>query len=236
MSSMAIKEENGYIWVRLPRIIGTTDCFKLEEELRPCLVDGVRLVLDLVDSGELYSSGLGFLIRIRKLVVELHGAVFIVNVNRKLRELLVSLNLDRVFRMYATDVEFELDNEDVWLPRFAGMDRNFLFVSQIESGLGRAIMSGLLNHSADLNGLRTMACPRDVNYCIFDLTGVCMMDSFGISELLTAFRRLGDSGCRVALFGANSTVSGLFSLFPPSDNVHFYSSEKDALEASGQTI
>ena len=212
MSVMEITQENNYIWARLPRIIGTTDCYHLEEEIRPYLVDGVRLVLDLVDSGELYSSGLGFLIRIRKLVVELHGAIFIVNVNRKLRELLVSLNLDRVFRIYATDVEFELDNEDVWRPRFLGTDKHFVCVSQMENGVGRIILSGAIDSDADMAGLRNLSLPAGISCCTFDMSGVSMMDSYGIAELLTTFRRLAEGGCRVAIFGASSTVTGLFSL------------------------
>ncbi len=229
MSNFSIKEENGFTWIRLPRVIGLSDCPKLEADLRGLISEGIKLVLDMADTYEIYSAGIGFIIQARKLAIENKGAVFLVNVSKKVLGIFTALNLDRVFRIYPTDVEFELDNDDLWKASAKENVAEFLFVSQVEDGVGRVIIAGNLDSTADVYGLRSIDFSHDVKWCLFDFSKLDLVDSFGMSELQDAFRRLTFAGCRIAIFGTNSSVAGLFTVFPPPDSVTFYTNAEEAI-------
>ena len=232
MTMIETHMEDGFLWARLPRIFNVEDCNRFEKELIPQLVTGIKLVVDLVDVAELYSCGLGFLIHLRKIVVEKVGTIALVNMGRGLREQFITLNLDRVFRMYATDVEFELDNEAVWKPRLLGGAKHFVCVAQLEDSLWQLIFTGVLDCDADVTVMR-QPLPAGMNNAIFNFENLTFLDSFGLSELLTLQRRIADAGCPIAIFGLNPTVKGLLSLFPPPENVSFYETQLEAMAAVG---
>ena len=231
MSNFSIKIENGFTWLRLPRVIGLNDGLRLESELRGIMTDGIKLVLDMADTSEIYSSGIGFVIHARKLTIEKKGVVFLVNVSKKIHGVFSSLNLDRIFRIYPTDVEFELENDDLWKAVLKESATDFLFVSQVEDGVGRVIIAGTLDNTADVGGLRSLTIPAEVKTCLFDFSKLDVVDSFGISEIQNAFRKLSETECKVAVYGTNPSVSGLFTLFPPPDCVLFFETADEALSS-----
>ena len=231
MSNFSIKVENGFTWFRLPRVIGLGDTQRLEAELAAIMTEGIKLVLDLAETCEIYSSGIGFIIQARKLVIEKNGSIFLVNVGRKIHEVFSFLNLDRVFRIYPTDIEFELDNDELWKNSQNESSTEFLFVSQIEDGIGRVIIAGNLDGNADVNGLRSLSVPLGVKWCLFDLSKLDVIDSFGMSEIQATFRKLDGAGCNIAVFGATTAVSGLFAVFQPPESVQFHTTVEEALSS-----
>jgi anti-anti-sigma factor len=102
----------GWFWIELPGTINLNNYKLIEHEVEQFLADKEmpRVVFDLDHLEYFYCSAMGLFIRLNKAIDGKGGKLCLVNVSQKVRELLASVNLDRVFPIFATDVEFEISD------------------------------------------------------------------------------------------------------------------------------
>lgn len=113
-----IEQRTGCLWITFPQTIDVQDYVKIEDEIKRNLsTSSKQVVFDFSKVQAIYSSGLGILVRTRQRVADAGGNVYIVNIARHLIDLFISLNLDRVFAIFATEVEFEISIEEIWRQR-----------------------------------------------------------------------------------------------------------------------
>ena len=107
-----VDTREGWFWIELPGTINLNNYKLIEHEVEQFLADKdmPRVVFDLEHLEYFYSSAIGLFIRLNKDIVGKDGTLCLVNVSQKVRELLASVNLDRVFHVFATDVEFEISD------------------------------------------------------------------------------------------------------------------------------
>lgn len=107
-----VDTREGWMWVGLPGTINLNNYKLIESEVEQCLsgMEAPRVVFDLDQLEYFYSSAMGLFIRLNKHITDSGGKLCLVNVSQKVRELLASVNLDRVFPIFATDVEFEISD------------------------------------------------------------------------------------------------------------------------------
>jgi anti-anti-sigma factor len=227
-------KKHGFLWITLPESI-TMDNYgriesRLEEEIRE---KQLRVVLDLASISSLYSSGLGLLIRLRSRINELGGALFLVNASRKISILLESVNLERLFSIYATDVEFEISQEEILSEKLKPANVGFVFVARIEDGIFRITMSGALAAGQDLTAFSAFEPDREIKRYVFDLTGLETIDTSGISVLARQFVIIRDLGGVAVTYGGDEFVKELLELLSLNDFVTWCTDEREAMTAVG---
>ncbi|MBN1552875.1 STAS domain-containing protein [bacterium] len=227
-----IQRENEYLRVVLPNSISMEESRELEHDIiAQCGENGEKLILDFSRTSALYSSGIGLLIRLRKFLMEREGSVFLVNVSRKLRELLSQLNLDRVFPIYGTDVEFDISGEDeLWKKKAATDDTKFIFIAQVENSLYRLTLSGHMSSVYDLSSLSEFNPQQGVSQYVLNLENLDIVDTYGAQLLNDFIERIRNRGARIVVYGANAVLSDILDLFPALKNCKFYSTENEAIE------
>jgi anti-anti-sigma factor len=233
--SLHIQEKNGFLWVLLPDSINMDNYVKIEQEIL-LSVQGPspRVVFDLAATNNLYSSGLGLIIRLRKQINDGNGVLFLVNVAKKIRDMLEAVHLDRLFTMYATDVEFEISQEDVLERKSADRKNNFVFVAQIENGIYRITMSGTLSASNDFSALKAFEPDRAIKNYLFDLTGLDMVDSVSIHLLAQRFVSIRDQGGVIVTYGGDEQVKSLFEILSLTDFIQCCKNEHEAMDRVGK--
>jgi anti-anti-sigma regulatory factor len=182
----------------------------------------------------IYSSALGLLIRIHKNILEKGGALCLVNVSQRIRDFIASVNLEKVFNIYATDVEFEVSHDAVWENKIVEENPKFIAISQVENGMSRVTLSGYMIASNDLSQFKESFADAAVTYFVFDLTGLESIDSYGISLFKNVLILVRDKKKMAVAYGANETVKSLFDLLDFEEYLTFFITERQALESIGK--
>jgi anti-anti-sigma factor len=229
-------EKMGWTWLTVPDEITMDNYRVMEDDLIAVLLEGGhRIALDMTHVRYLYSSAMGLLIRAQKRAQE-SGTVFVlVNVAYRVRDVLSSVNLDKLLTLYATDVEFEVAQGEVWEARALGSDQDrFLSIARLEEGVCRVNLSGFMTGANDLSVFDETLVSQDISWYVFDLTGLEMIDSFGLSLLRKVLVKIRDKGGSSVAYGATEAVVPLFHFMSLDEFVTLYENERDALEAIGK--
>ena len=229
--NLKIENKSGFVWITLPDSINM-DTYKSIEETVEARLDAafVQVVLDLSKTNNLFSSGLGLIIRIRKCVAKSSGFICLVNVSRKIRAVLETVHLDKVFTLYATDVEFEISQEEIFKKRLFGDKFGFVCVSRIEKGMYRINLSGHMTVDQNLSVINDFRPDYKIMDHVFDLTGLDLIDSSGAHILMKLLMNIDQHDGKSAAYGANDTVTALAEILGMNEFLHFYEDERSALE------
>jgi anti-anti-sigma factor len=107
-STTFIEKRYGCLWIVLPDSIDMDNYEKIEKTIAPELKESPKkIVLDFSKTENLFSSGLGVIVRLQKRITELGGILFLVNFSPRLKEALEAVGLDRVFKTFSSEAEFE---------------------------------------------------------------------------------------------------------------------------------
>ena len=181
-------------------------------------------------STSLYSSGIGLLIRLRKRIFEAKGSICLVNVSQKIRGVLESIHLDKIFTIYATDVEFEISQEQ--FTRLLNDKKfGFVFVARIENGVYRINCSGSMTAEQDLSGLSRFKRNKAVFRYLFDFLGLDLIDSTGAAILIKLILDIRENGGSCYGYGARQSVAELIGLLGMDDYLTLLADERSALAA-----
>jgi anti-anti-sigma regulatory factor len=227
---IVIEKRTGYLLVTLPEIVAMHDCSRIESSiLRACPGKGDRIAFDVSRLRAVYSTVLGILIRIRKNRVEHGGVVSIINASRSLLKILHSLNLDRLFPIYATEVEFEISQDDVWRRRLTERKEEFLFVARVEKGTYRIVIAGDMVAGYDLSVCGEFKPVATVKNYLIDLSGLASIDATGAGVFIALLGKIeaGAGVCRV--YGANKAVRQVMKFLGAERHAKFYKKEEAAL-------
>jgi len=230
-----IEQKMGCTWVTLPDAINMDTYGSIESAIaRSAAGCAGCVVLDMGKTNNLFSSGLGLIIRVRKLVMECKGRIVLVNVSLRIREVLETVQLGKVFNMYATDVEFEISQDELFKRHFAGDSIAFVFVSRLENGVGRIHLSGHMTVEQDLSAFTDFKPDPTVTHQVFDLTGLDYIDSTGASILIKQLMNIHKQTGKSVAYGVNESIAGLVDILGLNDYLHFLPDERSAMESIGK--
>ncbi|MGB7566421.1 MAG: STAS domain-containing protein [Chitinivibrionales bacterium] len=229
--ALKIENKSDFVWITLPDSVNM-DTYKAIEEKIESRLDAacVRVVLDLSKTSNLFSSGLGLIIRVRKWVAKSNGFICLVNVSRKIRAILETVHLDKVFTIYATDVEFEISQEEIFKKRLFGDTFGFVCVSRIENGMYRINLSGHMTVDQNLSVINNFKPNYKIMYHVFDLTGLDVIDSSGAHIFMKLLMNIDQHDGKSVAYGANDTVASLAEILGINEYLHFCEDERSALE------
>jgi anti-anti-sigma factor len=234
-SAIRIENKLGYIWVHMPDAISRDDYREIENEIGALLAaETNRLVLDLSETNNIFSSGLGLLIRLSKMAIEKKGAMHLVNVSRALQEVFAMVNLDRYFSIYETDIEFSVFQEDAWKNTRSKEPATFLCFHKVENGVCRVHLSGKMTADNDLAKLNESFYDESVRFYLFDMIGLDIIDTVGADALFRIVRHIRSHGCECLAFGANEIVRELLQVLHSGLELAVFDSEDDALKSIGK--
>ena len=234
-SELLIDQKSGCTWITLPDAINMDTYGAIEKSIGERAAGyGGCVVVDLGKTSNLFSSGLGLIIRVRKLVMESKGRIFLVNVSGKIREILETVQLDKVFTMYATDVEFEISQDEIFKQRCTGNKVDFVFVNHLENNVNRIHISGQMTVEQNLSSITNYSPDTTVTQHVFDLTGLDLIDSTGASMLIKLLMNIHRQTGKCIAYGVNDSIAGLVDILGLNEYLHFFSDERTALESIGK--
>ncbi|MFP4165069.1 MAG: STAS domain-containing protein [Chitinispirillaceae bacterium] len=214
------------LWIVLPDVLDFRRNYEIEESVKAKIGSDMKhLVIDLSNIPVLYSTGLGLLIRLRKMAVKVNGSAVLVNVTDSVRRLLLSVHFDRVFSIYTTDVEFELTQEKIW----QNGELKFLFFSDVEDRIGRIVLSGSMTSRQDYSACSSFSPQKGIDVYIFDLSGLEILDSCGFRTLLSVTDAIRENGGECRAYGAQGIIRELLFMFGSRNIFRFFDSEAEAV-------
>ncbi|MBD3344012.1 MAG: STAS domain-containing protein [Chitinivibrionales bacterium] len=232
-NEFAVETKMGHLWITLPSAIHMDNYREIEQKIESHLYgDSKQIVLDFTNTKRIYSSGMGLLIRLRKQVGEANGNVALVNVSKVCRDLLAEVNLDRLFPVYATDIEFEISQGDVWTEQLDDDDIGFVCIVQIENGICRVNLSGQMSTFKDLSCFEKEMNKQTAGSVVFDLSQLDSIDSYGAHLLANALKEITKKGGKCTAYGANDAVSAILSLLSLEEFLALYATEQEAIEGA----
>jgi anti-anti-sigma factor len=230
-----VENKSGYIWVFMPDAISRDDFRAIENEISGLLTaETNRLVLDLSETNNIYSSGLGLLIRLNKIALSKNGAMHLVNVSSELRVIFSLVNLDKYFSIYESDIEFQVLQDDAWQYTRPKEPMAFLCFHQIENGVYRIHLSGKMTAGNDIGKLSESLHDESVRMYMFDMIGLDIIDSVGADLLCRVVAAIGSRGDTCLAFGASDIVKDLLHVLHEDLKLAFFDSEEDALKSIGK--
>ncbi len=230
--SVAMDLRRGFLWISFPASVTVDNYRQIEDKIESRLTGRCdKVVLDLEKTENIYSSGIGLIVRLKKQVAEAGGIFALVNVPKKLREILEGMHLEKVLPMFATDVEFEISQEEIWGETFAEHHPGFVFVAQIENGIYRLTLSGAMDALHDLSTVSEFKPVQSVSAYVLNLEGLDVMDTYGSQLLFELVQRIGKRGGKCLAYGASEMVGELLKLLSIDRFTQQFSSEKEALES-----
>lgn len=228
--SMSVEHKMGCLWITLPDAISMYNSRELEKSITGNLGDGANVVLDFSRTNNLFSSGLGLIIRIRKTVSENNGAMSLVNVNEKLRDVFSATNLNKVLMIYATDVEFEISRNDLWQKHVADYALGFLFVAQIENEIYRINISGEMVKGAKFDLCEKFVPSPAVSIYIIDLSNLELIDELGAAMLVSIIGKIKQVNGQCRAFGTEEWMQETIEALGAAEFLTFFDDEKAAIE------
>jgi anti-anti-sigma factor len=227
---LVVEKRMGYIWAILPASIVDQAYSKIEDEIMAKVTGKEdRLVVDFFNVHALYSSGLGILIRMQKRINKGGGVMALVNVSDKIRDLLLSLHLDKIFPMYSTDVEFEISQDDLWNHKLSELKVDFLFIAQVEKNIYRITITGEMVAGHDMAACRQFSPNPKIQTFILDLSSLSAMDSNGAGVFMSMLDRIIKNNGTCRAFGTVKAVRQVLQFLGAEQYVTFLSNEKEAL-------
>jgi anti-anti-sigma factor len=228
--SVSIERKLGCLWITLPDAISMYNSRELEKTISGNLEPKLNVILDLSKTWNLFSSGLGLIIRIRKTVCEQEGVLSLVNVNVKIRDMLNTLNLNKVLSIYATDVEFELSRDELWHKRNGESEIGFLFVAQIEHKIFKINMSGEMVENAKYDLCEQFNPDPTIKLYVFDFSSLELMDQKGAAVFFALTRKISEKNGECHVFGAEEYIQETIRVFGSDQYCSFFDDEKAAIE------
>jgi Anti-anti-sigma regulatory factor (antagonist of anti-sigma factor) len=230
--ALKIENKSEFVWITLPNSINMDTYKIIEDKIQTSLTGAyLRVVLDLSGTDNLFSSGLGLLIRVRKFVAQSNGFICLVNVSKKIRSILETVHLDKVFDIYATDVEFEISQEELFKKRLFGDKFGFVCMSRVENGLYRINLSGHMTVDQNLSIINDFKPDYKIMYHVFDLTGLDVIDSSGAHILMKLLMNINQHDGKSVAYGVNETVASLAEILGMGEYLHFCTDERSAIES-----
>ncbi|MFP4417291.1 MAG: STAS domain-containing protein [Chitinivibrionales bacterium] len=225
-----MRQQRGLLWVMMPAAMTMDNYRHIEESVSARIEDGNdRVVLDMTDTEHIYSSGIGLLIRLRRVIAEKDGLLCLVNVSQKLRGIFENMHLEKVFPIYATDVEFELSHEEIWRDKLAEEKFDFVFISQKEQSNFRLTFSGHMDGLHDLTAISTFVPDPSVSKYVFNLENLEVLDTYGAEVFLQLIEKIRSVNGQGVVYGANDIIRELFSVLSIDKMIRFVDSEQQAL-------
>lgn len=230
-NNISVEIRHGFIWVILPDTV-TMDNYKLiEDKIRGKLTGkNDRVALDFSDTENIYSSGIGLLIRLHKLITESGGSFVLVNVSEKMRTLLREVNLDMVISIYATDVEFEISRDDIWKGQLSCGSTEFICFLKTENGICNIVLNGSMNLMHDLSSIKDFVPEQSVSKYIFNLENLELMDTYGFQVFFDVIKKIQDNNGKCAAYGANHMVLEFINTLSTDKIIQCYKTEKEAVD------
>ncbi|NLG19244.1 MAG: STAS domain-containing protein [Fibrobacter sp.] len=226
------EERFGDLWVELPDAITMYNSREIEAVIRKKMSSNIkRVVLNLSKTYNLFSSGLRLMLTLRKRIMFRGGDLVLVNVSASIRELLTDMNLDKVFQIFSTEVEFEVLHEDVWNQKSSQIEGKFIFLAQVENKICHITLSGEMVDGQDFSKCRQFKPQPGTDVFVIDFSSLDMIDASGSSILLDLISAINTTGASCRGFGAAEMVRGTLELFDVERLVTFYKDEKSALVA-----
>ena len=230
--SMSIEHKMGCLWITLPDAISMYNSRELEKTVVGNLEKETSVVLDFSKTQNLFSSGLGLIIRIRKFVGEKNGVMSLVNVSEKMRDLFSAMNLNKVLTIYATDVEFEISRNDIWEKRAADHNLGFLFVAQIENKIFRINISGEMVDGANFDLCEKFQPSPTIAIYIIDLSNLDLIDEKGAAILSDIAKKINHKNGQCRAFGTEEWLQETIEALGAAEFIKFFDDEKAAIENS----
>jgi anti-anti-sigma factor len=229
--SINVERRGEFIWAQLPEALTVDNYIKVEDAVRPFLTGNQdQLVLDFNGTEHIYSSGIGLLVRLHKMISQAKGSFNLVNVNEKLRGLFSEVRLDMIFKIYATDVEFEISHDEIWNKKLNERKTGFLFIASIEEGVYRIVLSGNMDTIHDLSEIRNFKPDPAINRFVIDLCSLDVMDTCGFQVFIELIRRVVEGQGKCATYGANEIVREFMLALSTDYVIHHCRTEADAVE------
>jgi anti-sigma B factor antagonist len=230
-SELKIEKRSEYLWITLPDAITMYDNKEIEQKIGQELRDRKdHVVLDFSNTGAVYSSGLGLMIRIRRFVTERGGVLSLVNVSEAIYEMFTALNIDKVFNIYATDVEFEISQDNFLSKNNGKDDLGMLFVAKKEENSCSINISGELTKEYDLTACREFTPFDDISLYLFDLSGLETVDSDGAEALLHLTKTIADGGGVCRAHGAKELKKEMLTILGADTYLSYFKDERSAFE------
>jgi len=227
--AMSIEHKMGSLWITLPDAISMYNSRELEKTIVGNLGNEVNVVLDFSRTRNLFSSGLGLIIRIRKAVGEKNSHLCLVNVNEKMRDMLTALNLHKVLSIYPTDVEYEISRAEVWEIQ-AAKSFGFIFVAQIENMVYRINLSGEMVKGVKFDLLEAFIPSPEIAVYIFDLSNLELIDELGATELLLLTSKIVQAKGECRAYGVEEWLKETIEALGAAKYITFFKNEKTAIE------
>jgi anti-anti-sigma factor len=235
-NELTLEERSGCLWITLPDAITMYDNKDVEQRIAKQLRDrNDHVVLDFSNTRAVYSSGLGLMIRIRRFVTERGGMLSLVNVAQPIHEMFSALKIDKVFTLYATDVEFEISREDFPSKKNDSGKIGFLFVAKAEHGSMRFNISGEMTSEYNLSSCREFKPTGTSPLHLFDLSGLEVIDSAGAEALADLTSRIAAAGGTARAYGVHGVILETLTLLNADNYLTFYNDEKSAYEGVSPT-
>lgn len=233
---LKIEEKAGHLWITLPDAITMYDNMEIEKKIGNRLRDRKdHVILDFSHTRAVYSSGLGLMIRIRRFVTERGGMLSLVNVSEPLFDMFRALNIEKVFRIFATDVEFEISQDDFGDTNNPEKHIGFLFVTNTESCACRIHLSGEMTGSNDLTPCTSMQPSSDIKLYLFDFSGLETIDADGADALSELTKRIVNIGGTCRAYGIHDMTHETLTLFGADTHFTFFDNEEAAYEGTSPT-
>ncbi len=230
---LKVERKQGYLWITLPNAITMYDIREIENKIFDQLADCKdHVVLDFSNTFVVYSSGLGLMIRIRRFLSERNRPMSLVNVSEQLFGMFTTLNLDKVFNIFRTDVEFEISQGDFRKKKTEDGKLGFLFFSKVEGGCYRINISGEMTGESDLSKCREMKPSENIRLYLFDLSGLVTIDDTGADTLFKLTEEIASNGGISRAFGASDIIRQSLILLGGDEYLTFFYDEKAAFEGN----
>jgi anti-sigma B factor antagonist len=227
-------EKMGWTWLTVPDVITMDNYKRIEDDVAAVISEGVRrIAVDLSNVHYLYSTAMGLFIRIQKRVSEDGGAICLVNVSNRVREVMSSVNLDKLFTIYTTDIEFEVSQGEVWDRRLDEKSR-FIGIARVENGVCRINLSGFMTGANDLTAIDESLCSGDISHYVLDLTGLELIDSFGLGVLRKLLLKIREVEGVAIAYGIQESIVPLLTFMALDEYLNLYDNEREALESIGK--
>jgi anti-anti-sigma factor len=231
ISAYNVERKQGFVWATLPESLTVDNYIAIENAIKPFLSGANdNLVLDFSKTEHVYSSGIGMLVRLHKMISQVKGTFNLVNVSEKLRKLFAEVRLDRIFKIYATDVEFEISREEIWNDKLTERKTGFLFIVNVEDGIYRVVLSGNMDTVHDLTEIRKFKPDSAINKFVIDLRSLDVMDTCGFQAFIELIRGILEREGKCTTYGANEMVREFLLALSTDYIIKHCNTEKEALE------
>jgi anti-anti-sigma factor len=141
------------------------------------------------------------------------------------------VHLDKVFTIYATDVEFEISQDEIFRKRMFGDKFTFVCVSRVENGMYRINLSGHMTVEQNLSVINDFKPDYKIMNHVFDLTGLDVIDSSGAHILMKLLMNINQHDGKSVAYGVNETVASLAEILGMNEFLHFCVDERSALQS-----